>query len=127
MVCSLWLWYFLIILTYFLVRSHDDTNIFGKTVKKFKFKNCQESKISCENWYSHFKRILYSENAAEFNFDENLNDNNDNQFHEYFNVPFTMSELISSVNDLNIGKASDADRILAEMIKNWTNLASSMQ
>ena len=50
----------------------------------------------------------------------NINDNNDNdnQFDEYFNIPFRMSELMSSVNGLKIGKASGPDGTLSEMIKN---------
>ena len=45
-----------------------------------------------------------------------FNDNN-YQFHEHFNVPFTMSELTSSVNSFKTGKASGPDGIFAGMIK----------
>ena len=50
----------------------------------------------------------------------NINDNNDNnnQVDEYFNIPFSMNDLMSSVNGLKIGKASGPDGILSEMIKN---------
>ena len=67
-------------------------------MKKFRFKNCQESKISCDKWYCHFKNLLYRVNASEFNVHELLNNNNDNNdkndnnynnnyVDEYFNIP----------------------------------------
>ena len=101
-----------------LVSSRSDSNLFWKTVQKFRYKKNQESDITCDQWYNHFKNLLYSNNVEEINRIEEINEPvepiNDA---DILNKPFTMAELTASINDLKLGKSGGPDGILPEMLK----------
>ena len=99
-----------------LIDSRTDNNKFWKNVKKFRYKPKQPNEIDSSTWVSHFKTLLYSEQAEHFS--EHLHDfNDDGPYNEYFNAPFTMTELLLSIKNLKLGKSSGPDGIIAEMIK----------
>ena len=99
-----------------MIDSRTDNNKFWKNVKKFRYKPKQPNEIDSSTWVSHFKTLLYSEQAEHFS--EHLHDfNDDGPYNEYFNAPFTMTELLLSIKNLKLGKSSGPDGIIAEMIK----------
>lgn len=104
-----------------LINSRSDTNLFWKTVKKFRYKQSQESDITCDQWYNHFKSLLYSNTAEDINI---LEENNepvesvyDDGLHSNLNRLFTTAELTASINDMKLGKSGGPDGILPEMLK----------
>ncbi|MEW8544944.1 MAG: reverse transcriptase family protein [Candidatus Thiodiazotropha sp.] len=111
-----------------LVSSRKDMNLFWKTVKKFKPKKTEEADITCDQWFNHFKTLLYDGGIVGRleNLDNNNNNNNndDSLLDDYFNEPFSMDELTSSVNKLKLGKAGGPDGILSEMIKSTCSIVA---
>ena len=99
-----------------IVESRENTNLFWKTVKKFKFKNTKQrdNTVSKCEWFEHFSQLLYCDDIENGNVNllpelENID--------AIFNTPFSLEELQKSIISLKVGKSTGPSGILPEMIK----------
>ena len=103
-----------------LVESRRNSNLFWKTVKKFRYKDVIPNIISANTWVNHFKQLLFIQNIGNLK-DIVLEYDQDGEFNETFNAPFTMTELRCSIKDIKLGKSGGPDGIVPEMITHTTN------
>ena len=103
-----------------LIESRSDNNIFWKTIKRFRSKPKQTNDISSSRWLSHFKELLYNQHKTNVQ-DTNFDFHEDGPFNDYFNAPFSLSELRENIKNLKLGKAGGPNGLIAEMIKHTAN------
>ena len=111
-----------------LIKSRTDNNQFWKIIKKLKGKKSKETDISCDEWNNHFKNLLYDDGIVDLT-DEEIalqleKESIDvgNEYDYFFDVPFTLDELLSSVNALKLGTSGGPDGTLSEVIKSTINI-----
>ena len=108
-----------------LIESRRNSNLFWKTVKKFRYKDIIPNPIKAGVWVNHFKQLLFIEGLGNLK-DSILEYNQEGEFSDTFNAPFSMSELRCSIRELKLGKSGGPDGIIPELITNTMNEMSEI-
>ena len=98
-----------------LIESRRNSNLFWKTVKKFRQKDSIPNTIRADTWVAHFKQLLFIDDLGNLK-DNILGYDQEGDYNDTFNAPFTMSELRCSIRDLKLSKSGGPDGIIPEMI-----------
>ena len=101
-----------------LMQSVSDQQAFWQNMCKILNKYQPHNRISEQEWYNHFQKVLEQDNS-----DEDSDDNFKNcESDVYYDRPITQEVLLAIQRSKN-GKAAGPDRIIGELLKHAGHLA----
>jgi hypothetical protein len=111
----------------FLLDNMHDSSVFWKELKNLGGEKKDQIKqdIDVDEWYEHFQKLFGQNETDEANTDNSRACNEEEEADPFLNNRITIEEVKQAIKELNSGKASGTDGIVAEMLKEGGDVVSN--